>query len=48
LNVGESIARYSTTNGSCGGGVQETLVYNTAILADTDNDGQVNFTGSDR
>ncbi len=48
LNAGESIARYSTANGSCGGGVQETLTYNSAIRADTDNDGQVNFTGSDR
>lgn len=48
LNAGESIARYSTTNGSCGGGIQETLTYNSATLADTDNDGQVNFTGTDR
>jgi len=48
LNSGETIYRYATSNGSCGGAIQGTLIYNSAIIADTDNDGQVNFTGTDR
>lgn len=48
LNTGESINSYGTSNGSCGGAVQGTIGYNAAALADVDNDGQVNFTGTDR
>lgn len=48
LNQGESIFRYSTTNGSCTGVVQTTLSYNIAVLADVNNNGNVNFTGTDR
>lgn len=48
LNSGETIYRYGTSNASCGGVIQGTFNYSTAILADTDNDSQVNFTGSDR
>lgn len=48
LNAGETITQYATRNGSCGGTIQSSLTYNSAILADTDNDGQVNFTGTDR
>jgi prepilin-type N-terminal cleavage/methylation domain-containing protein len=48
LNTGESINSYSTSNGSCGGAVQGTIGYNAAALADVDNDGQVNFAGTDR
>lgn len=48
LNSGETIYRYATSNGSCGGGVQGTLVYSSAIVADSDNDGQVYFNGTDR
>jgi len=48
LNSGENISRYSTNNGTCGGGVQAQLSYNSAVYNDNDNDGQVNFTGTDR
>ena len=48
LNAGEAINSYGTSNGSCGGAVQGTIGYNAAALADVDNDGQVNFTGTDR
>lgn len=48
LNTGETINQYATSNGSCGGTIQLSLTYSSAILADADNDGQVNFTGTDR
>ncbi len=48
LNSGETIDRYATNNGSCGGGVQEQLSYTSAVYADSDGDGLVNFTGTDR
>jgi len=48
LNSGETMYRYSTNNGTCGGGAQAQLSYNSAVSADSDNDGLVNFTGTDR
>jgi prepilin-type N-terminal cleavage/methylation domain-containing protein len=48
LNSGETVYRYGTSNGSCGGTIQAVLSYSAAALADVDNDGQVNFTGTDR
>jgi len=48
LNTGETIYQYPTSNGSCGGTVQGTFAYSAAALADVNNNGQVNFTGSDR
>lgn len=49
LSSGETIARYSTNNGTCGGAVVAQLTYATAATADMySNDSQVNFTGTDR
>ncbi len=48
LNSGETIYRYSTNNGSCGGAAQAQLTYNASVYADSNNNGQVNFTGTDR
>lgn len=48
LNTGESINSYGTSNGSCGGAIQGTLLYSAAALADVNNNGNVNFTGTDR
>ncbi|MBI5098622.1 MAG: putative Ig domain-containing protein [Nitrospirae bacterium] len=48
LNSGETIYRYSTNNGSCGGAAQALLTYNSAVYADSNNNGLVNFTGTDR
>jgi prepilin-type N-terminal cleavage/methylation domain-containing protein len=48
LNAGEAVYRYATNNRSCGGGIQDQMDYNTAVYADSDNDGRVNFSGTDR
>ncbi len=48
LNSGETINRYSTNNGTCGGASQAQLTYSSAVYADSNNNGQVNFTGTDR
>jgi prepilin-type N-terminal cleavage/methylation domain-containing protein len=48
LSSGETIDRYGTNNGTCGGGVMTQLNYSTAATADADNDSQVNFSGTDR
>jgi len=48
LGTGETISRYNTNNGTCGGAVVAQLLYATAATADADNDSQVNFTGTDR
>lgn len=48
LSSGETIDRYSTNNGTCGGGVVSQLNFSTAATVDTDNDSQVNFSGTNR
>jgi len=48
LSFGETIDRYSTNNGTCGGAVAAQLTFATAAAADVNNNSQVNFTGSDR
>ncbi|MBI4849611.1 MAG: prepilin-type N-terminal cleavage/methylation domain-containing protein [Nitrospirae bacterium] len=48
LNSGETIYRYSTNNGTCGGAVQASLSYSSAESADSNKNAQVNFTGTDR
>ena len=46
LNSCEAIDRYSTNNGSCGGGIQQQMTYCQAMTVDMSGDGdcQVNFT----
>jgi prepilin-type N-terminal cleavage/methylation domain-containing protein len=48
LNSGGTIDRYATSDGSCGGVIQAQLSYSSAASADSNNNGQVNFTGTDR
>jgi len=48
LSSGETIDRYGTNNGTCGGGVMAQLNYSTAATADANNDSRVNFSGTDR
>lgn len=48
LNSGGTIDRYATSDGSCGGVIQAQLSYNSAASADSNGNGQVNFTGTDR
>ncbi|MEN6317709.1 MAG: putative Ig domain-containing protein [Syntrophaceae bacterium] len=48
LSSGETIDRYGTNNGTCGGGVVAQLSYGTAATADANNNSRVNFSGTDR
>lgn len=43
-----SITRHLTTDTTCVGAIQASISYTTAALVDSDNDGYVNFTGTDR
>lgn len=47
LNSGETMTRHTTSNGSCGGSLTS-LIYNSAVTADSDGDCCVYFDATDR